>query len=219
MHTKKGPLQMVDQSTQNIQRAMREKSTSELHDISNESDATVWTPQAIEIAIDELLKRGEIIREQNPPINMTSSETSPDKLVAGIGGWLILPAIGIVLSPIILVGLVILDWPTFDLVASGTDIHNFLIFEALGTMAFAGFASYVAIKFFQKKSTAPNLFIAYILGSLIFFILYDLIAASFFSVPFFDTGTAWRLFRDIISAGIWVSYFNMSRRVRNTFTQ
>ena len=164
----------------------------------------------------------KIYRNFNPPAH----EYAEDK---AIGGWLILPAIGITISPIVLSIQIFtngffnhntwlyyynseIDQLTNVLLLFGTEIvYNFLLLI---------FALLILILFYQRRTSIPTLitifYIANVLGPLIDLILVETIIPGQFMKP--DTyGT----FRDIASsflrAAIWIPYFNISERVKDTF--
>jgi hypothetical protein len=86
----------------------------------------------------------------------------------GIGGWLILPAIGLVLSPIIGFGRLFMAFSQVSNIedASYRDLVGLDLLIQVGLLAFLLF---VAVQFFGKKGAAPPamivLLLLYVLGS------------------------------------------------------
>ena len=119
-----------------------------------------------------------------------------------IGGWLILPAIGMVLGPIsTIVGLVAV------LSSSGS---NGNVVEIVRSVIMLLFQLYVSINFFAKKISVPNMVIALIVVSLgVRFMNYKMnIGDPVYLKP---------LIAGVIGALIWIPYFKVSERVKRTF--
>jgi len=147
----------------------------------------------------------------------------------GIGGWLILPAIGVVVAPIrLLVGLKELlpsyaadSWSQLTTVG-GAAYHALwaptLLFELAANLGYLVFSLLLLVLFFQKRRGAPRLYIAllgaYALMQVIDIALMQAIPAAATKV----TGKDWgELMRSLMVFGIWGSYFHLSRRVKATF--
>jgi len=133
----------------------------------------------------------------------------------GIGGWLILPAIGLVLGSIIGVLALLYSLTLFsDVKAAGYGgIYALELFVLAGIVALT---IYVAIPFFRKRRDAPSkmiLLLAVGVGGSLFLLVVELGA----SAEVFAEETAKQLLRDIVSAVIWIPYFRISKRVRATF--
>src|SRR5690349_8981139 len=78
----------------------------------------------------------------------------------GIGGWLILPAIGIVLYPIPPLAAVAELAEILGQLPSGTLLYGFIWVEVIVNVALAAFGVKVAFDFFRKKRQAPANYIA-----------------------------------------------------------
>ena len=180
------------------------------------------------------------MRQNLGPDNMTNSipNASPESLgtenlqngPSGLGGWLILPAIGLVIMPF-RVGAILLQIfvPIFTdgtweiLTTPGSDQYHplwagLIIFEFLGNLGFiiAGIA--LVSLFFSKSRLFPKTYIAFLLINLCF-ILIDAWLGSFVITdePMFDPDTTKELVRSLVAVVIWVPYMMFSKRVRNTF--
>ncbi len=149
-----------------------------------------------------------------------------------IGGWLILVAIGLIISPVRLMVLIGRDLlPSFSseiwtaLTTPGTTIYHplwapILIFELVGNIGFIAFVSFVIVYFFRKRRVLPKMIIALLISNLVF-ILIDYFVVDL--IPFVksqnDTETLRELIQSIIACSIWVPYFLFTKRVKGTFVR
>jgi len=144
-----------------------------------------------------------------------SSVQVVDEKLVGISGWLILPAIGFVLGPIIGVIAVIASIGMYSDVARA-GFGGLYALELIVLSGLMGFLIYAAILFFQKKSNAPKiiitLYIVSIVASCALLVVELGAGAEMFAV---ETGK--QLVRDVIGAAIWIPYFRVSKRVKATF--
>jgi branched-subunit amino acid transport protein len=155
-----------------------------------------------------------------------------EKDLEGLGGWLALVGLGIIISPLRIIAQI---FPTYSQIFSdgsweflttpGTEAYNPLwkpiILAEIGincglvlTWIFIGFL------YFSKKKMFPNWYI----GTLLFtfaFILFDALAimAVLPNEPIFDPETAKELGRMAIVAFVWIPYMLVSKRVKATFTK
>jgi H+/gluconate symporter-like permease len=133
-----------------------------------------------------------------------------------LGGWLILPAIGLVFSPLGLARGLITDLGLVGQLSTKAPTLSFLLLvEACAYAALALWCVKVAIDFFKRRRSTRNGFIALSIASIVFLIL-DLVAGAAFggTVEPSDGG---RILAAIIASGIWISYFMRSERVKRTF--
>ena len=125
---------------------------------------------------------------------------------SGIAGWLLLPAIGLVISPIISV-LSILNFyeilPKAD--AKYVDALNFAIMK--NAIMFC-FYFYVAVLFFYKKHKAPRMYIILLLTNLGLSLITLIQGGGYFLKP---------VIFSLLQACIWIPYLNTSKRVIATF--
>ena len=142
----------------------------------------------------------------------------------GIGGWLTVPAIGLALAP---VGFVFIVFGTVVFLAS-QDLSALWISDPatvlVGLLEFIGYvvigvlackASYV---FFKKKLTAPKLVERLGIAEFAF----ETIRSILYAIISRDGAVVWigvflRIFAGAIVLGVWIAYFEMSRRVQVTF--
>lgn len=149
-----------------------------------------------------------------------------------IGGWLVLPGIGLVLSPFML--LVQLGtqgyfekgvWSLFK--NAGYENANALSlligFELTINLALLVYAVLLIILYFKKRTSLPKLIIILYAASLIFPILDLILYNALFPQELMDASddqeSYTQISRGFISAAIWIPYFLVSKRVKNTFTK
>jgi len=122
----------------------------------------------------------------------------------GLGGWLILVGIGVVLGPIM--------W--FILFAGNGALlfmgeTNFLtFFDFLASLGFLAYSGFLAFFFFKKKKQFPDWFMYGLLANFFYILL-----ISVFTNDYYGMGST------TISTVIWVSYTIKSVRVKNTFIE
>lgn len=146
---------------------------------------------------------------------------------AGIGGWLILPAIGLVLGAVqVLRALqevyeMLADSET--LVAVEREIPEMgsllrLEMAANGILLLAIVVT--AILFFSYHRFAPRAFVVFLLLNVVLTIAYVLYAQSVLGahVPHEDLSSG-EILSPLLAAGIWIPYFLTSKRVQKTFVR
>ena len=159
--------------------------------------------------------------------------TTPEQKLEGIGGWLILVLIGLVVSPI-RIGMhayqnfapIFSDGTWEALTSPSSEAYHklwapLISFEIAGNIAII-LLGLVTLYFFVTKSRhTPRVAIAWLLTGVVFVIgdffladLIPLIAAQ-------PTGadTIKEVARSLIGAAIWVPYFLVSKRVKATFVR
>jgi hypothetical protein len=150
----------------------------------------------------------------------------PTSKLVGIGGWLILPILGLIATPLLqLYGLLsvgdTLQFATQlggarQMLIFGEVIGNFLIFLILPVV--------LLVLLVQKKRTFPRLYVVFSVVSAAFFFLdlflgYLLFAEVYQSgtVEFFNRDTIRGIIGSLAGLVIWTPYMLSSVRVRNTF--
>lgn len=144
----------------------------------------------------------------------------------GIGGWLILPLIGLVITP--LRGLVTLP-------ATYGGLGEAMPYLSSGQAAFvyaeAAFNAVVLIVLplvllvllFQKKRAFARWFVIWAIVGIVGLVIDLIIAKYMFPDAFptleavFDAATLQELLRSIVMLCVWVPYMLISKRVKNTF--
>jgi len=120
----------------------------------------------------------------------------------GIGGWLILPTIGLFLA----VGLWLFNFVILGLSLSSEESGTYELITFLISMIMAFLAVYLLVLEFKKKKHFPEWAIAYLWAGVLVTILLSVLDGDYSDV-----------FLTVIGAIIWTSYFNVSKRVKNTF--
>jgi hypothetical protein len=146
-----------------------------------------------------------------PPI------TYPLNAPSGIGGWLILPAIGLILSPLMMVltiqqNLSLLN-QTEAIQRVYPGLHAAIVGETLITAALLGFSIYVAVIFFKTKRELPKMITILLIANLVLMAI-----DAFWVSSIIGKATGVReVVRAVIAACVWIPYFNSSQRVKATF--
>jgi len=171
-----------------------------------------------------LYRRYRNAPEEPPPLTPTG--------LVGLQGWLVLPAIGLVFRPFILVvGL----WPTLRLVAdhpawvtfvdseSGGYIAGFVggaVAEVLMGCLFAAWSVVLLVQFFGRKRSLPVSLVAYLISFPVWAAIHTV---WFRQLPFATqeplTSDVMDLVKICVPSAVWVPYFLVSRRVKLTFTR
>jgi hypothetical protein len=141
----------------------------------------------------------------------------------GIGGWLILPAIGMILNPIgIALGVIGLWAISAKIEANGANGAAGSLRMIAGLNALFGlYLVYTAINFFSKRRAAPALAVGAYVGSILLAVISTMMLQSFpqaTAATAAPPGVVWlSVVKPVLIAFIWIPYFRMSRRVQNTF--
>lgn len=150
----------------------------------------------------------------------------------GLGGWLILVIIGLVISPfrigrfLITEHLPLFTDGTWEIITSADSPYYhvlwgpLLVFEVAGNLIMIVLSLTTLALILRKSRRVPKLIIgmyafniAFIVGDYILVNLIPAIAEQ----P--DTETMTELIRALVGAAIWIPYFLVSKRVRNTFVR
>lgn len=146
----------------------------------------------------------------------------------GIGGWLVLPMLGLMLAPLsqvyslFSVGDALSLLPQLDIVRG-----SFLVFELVGSVLLGLAAPIILLMlFFGERAAFPGLFIAQTLAMAAFTIVDLALGYALFKEAyalagqaFFDRETVRALVSTAIGVFIWVPYMLNSVRVKNTFVK
>ena len=144
-----------------------------------------------------------------------SAAQSVDPRLAGIRGWLILPAIYLVLATITTAVGLIESLGVFSSVADAGYRGLFALLEWLVLLAYLVVILYAATRFFSKKRNAPSAMIGFWIAAVVGDALINVIELAAGAEEF----PVERLLGGIINAAIWISYFRLSKRVKATFVR
>ncbi len=149
----------------------------------------------------------------------------------GIGGWLLLPAIGVLVSPFVAL------WPLYEGVEAymhpswqalthpgGASYHAawapLLLFELAVQLAMFALALLALVLFVRKRTSAPAAYTALLVSGLALSVV-DLALIATLELPGTEVSAADRieLTREFFSGLIWGTYMLTSRRVGSTFVR
>jgi hypothetical protein len=155
---------------------------------------------------------------------------SKDYGPSGLGGWLTLVAIGLIITPL-RTGFMLssIYMPIFQdgqiavFIDNGSEYYNpglflLLLAEIIFNLLNIAGSLLLLYLFFNRKKTFPGWYIGLMLFSLIG-IFVDAVLSGFIfpEEPMFDPDTTSELVRALVGASIWIPYMLMSVRVKNTF--
>jgi hypothetical protein len=151
------------------------------------------------------------------------------KEIEGIGGWLRIIGIGVMLSPILAIYTLYQTYfpaitdGTFNTIISSsseqyTHILYFTIIEIIINLLLTAALFYQLYLFFMQKSLFPKFFIWMIIINLIFIVTDAYLAHLILpNVELFDEETKSEIRRIVYEGIIWIPYMIRSKRVKNTF--
>lgn len=173
---------------------------------------------------------------QSPETSVDDNENQVSKAeeqtsdVQGLGGWLILVGLGIIISPIKIVAQI---YPIYSqifqngaweaLTSPVSEGYNplwapIIIGEIVVNSALVLSWLIIAYLFFTKKKLLPAWYIGVIIFTLVF-ILIDAFSIQLIlpDEKIFDPETSKEILRSVVSIIIWVPYMLVSKRVKATF--
>ncbi len=159
----------------------------------------------------------ELIGKTETPESVHGAEASAPEGPKGLGGWLTLPAIGLVLGPIGIASVLLMELGVADELA-GTGYGGLLAFHVVLQLGLLILSVFAAFRFFGKKSNAPRVMIVLYLANLAVSATF-LAATGAVGDSEVALGAAEDVLRALIAAAIWVPYFRKSKRVKATFTR
>ena len=145
----------------------------------------------------------------------------------GIGGWLILPMLGLIATPIVqLINLMGLTETLSHLDQLGPLLSNLVTLEAILNFGlFVVVPGILLVQFFGRTQKFPRWYIAWTAVSAVFVVADLFIGYAAFhqayeasGTPFFNRETMRALVGALAGVCIWIPYMMNSVRVRNTFT-
>ena len=150
-----------------------------------------------------------------------ATETEPK----GIGGWLVLVLIGLIITPIrLLISMITEFTPLLEQIKNNpilADLKQLVMAEIVVNMIFLIYAFVLIILMLKKSKLFPRMIIIFYISNLVF-VLADAIIISNHPVlgPITNiTDSFMEIFKSVAANAIWVPYFIISRRVKNTFVE
>lgn len=152
---------------------------------------------------------------------MTDQKPLPPKPLEGFGGWLILPMIGVCLSPIRTLADAATSMAQYGPVLELPNGKAVVAIEVACNLVLLALQIVTLVAMFGRRSTFPKLF-TWVWITAIVLPLLDMVAVStLLRVPFaalIDADMA-RVAMAAVVMGLWVWYMHVSVRVKNTFTK
>ena len=144
-----------------------------------------------------------------------SDNTDVSTVPKGIGGWLIIPAIGLVLGPIKAVGSLFLGIGMIQSFAPELLSDVRLWVSGIIDVAMIIAAIIVAILFFRERRIAVVAIISLMAASIVASVIQLFLSIAMFGEASSDNINP--VLHACVFAAIWVPYFVKSKRVKNTF--
>jgi len=169
-----------------------------------------------------------IYKNYNVKINEASKKYNQ------IGGWLVLIAIGLVLTPFRVFYELIINAEEFYGIHTWNYIFQehrsfnefflslLIVFELIYNSIFIVFTIFLIILFFKRRSIVPRMMIIFYASTFLIITL-DTFVAFGLNAELYSEAEKVQAFKDIsrsfFSAVIWIPYFLISKRVKATFTE
>ena len=135
----------------------------------------------------------------------------------GIGGWLILPTLGTLISPLHVLRGITEIVPAFERDLP-TELQIYLIAEIIFNSCMIIGSIVAAVLLFKHKRSFPSLFITMLIVSFVGSLVDACIAVAIFEAQLGPDDYR-HLGRGLIGLLIWAPYMAKSKRVRNTFVE
>ena len=142
--------------------------------------------------------------------------------LSGIRGWLILPAIGVVINPILLLMGIVASFETFGeydwVIDAYPVLRAILTVDIVGAVIVLILFIVLLFFFFGKRRSAPSLFIWTSVISIGFAVITTLMSTSLWGeFPGYAAETLPSTIGSIVASVLWIAYFTVSKRVAATF--
>lgn len=149
---------------------------------------------------------------------------APDGGGQPIGGWLILIAIGLFIAPFrIIIDLFnlpeVYDSQTWSnlLALDRYDLFGFILVTHVYNLVFLAYAVLILILFIKRRSSLPRLISVYLAVNCGMTVIDTIVGAQLDIAAAGERGYYSNMISSILGAAIWIPYFNMSDRVKETF--
>ncbi|MDQ1087968.1 hypothetical protein QE390_002514 [Siphonobacter sp. SORGH_AS 1065] len=143
---------------------------------------------------------------------------SPEK----IGGWLVLPMLSLIISPLLLIiticGIVTPEiWAAMDVLPNSGILKLTILLEQIANVFLLEWTILCLIQFFQRRNTLPH-YIIILYGSNLLLCCFDVMITEFLMPATTNGKESYNdLLRAILIAAVWIPYFLRSTRVKRTF--
>ncbi|MFT3708996.1 MAG: DUF2569 domain-containing protein [Archangium sp.] len=136
----------------------------------------------------------------------------------GFGGWLILPMLHLVLSPLVYAGSMIEE---IGAALERPVLMGPVAIESLSALAYIAYAVFTATHFFAKRKSAVTLMLGFYAANVVLTLLQIAMVAWVETLLHVDTRSTAGVtaVRALVSAVLWASYFLRSERVARTFVR
>ena len=150
---------------------------------------------------------------------------------SGLGGWLILPSLGLLISPLLMVKSLydayspLMSAEALQLLTNTQlPTHNPRLLPVVGlelliNIAFVLFTLVIIPKFFKMQASVPKLMVIWYAAPVAIHALDIILTAFAVSKASADPQLTGDTVRAFLIAAIWIPYFMNSIRVKNTFGQ
>lgn len=147
----------------------------------------------------------------------------------GLGGWLVVVALGLIFRPLMFVGACVQLGPSIfpldvwrNLTLSGNAAYHplwmpILLFEMTYNIVAAVFSVLLLVLFFQKRQAWPRCFIGFMIFMLCGVVVDQMLAANIPALVKTQSDSTKDLTKIFFAAAIWIPYTLRSERVRATF--
>jgi len=206
------------------------KTDDELLQLHARGTLTEVAYQAIEAELAS--RKIAIPLRRAPDTEHRVAERNRDERLRGLGGWLILLGLGVVLSPIrLLANVATLYLPVFTdgtwqaLTETGSQTYHplwapIIVGELVYNIVMAVGAAYSFFLFFSKSYLFPRVYIALAFASIIFIPVDAWVVTIVLpEQPMFDEDASREFGRALVGSLIWIPYLLNSRRVKATFVE
>jgi hypothetical protein len=158
------------------------------------------------------------------PPDYTPDSSAPayieDNYLNGIGGWLILPVIGLALAPFFYIHGIYADFHVLYGSRFQTSLDTrpglvaLIYFELINNSVFIAASIGLNLLLYKKRRIFPTYMCIYLLAQFLFVLADHLMALRF------NPDSSWAMAqRAFFTCVVWVSYFVRSKRVEATFTR
>ncbi len=149
----------------------------------------------------------------NDPIKFLDEQPGP----TGLGGWLILMGIGVVIGPLAVLFAISQIVKAYQFASATPGLSVALTLELIMQIGFFVFGLYAAYLFFNKKAQFPKLQQILLIASVVAGVL-DTAIVSGIGISMQPSDIK-EIAKSIIVCAIWIPYLRVSKRVKNTFVE